>query len=237
MDIVIKDFSLAFEKKTFIKNLNTIFEAGKITCLLGPSGIGKSSLLRAIAKLYTRDDSVELSGTITSDAPAYMAQTDLLLPWLTVLDNALLGSKLRGKISEDEKQKAIALLTEVGLGENLKDYPSTLSGGMRQRVALVRTFLEDKSVVLMDEPFSALDAITRLKLQDIAAKLLKGKTVLLVTHDPLEALRLADTIYVLSGLPAQLGEPIIPHGVAPRSTTEPEVLLLQGKLLKQLEGL
>ena len=237
MDIIIEDFSLAFEKKTFIKNLNFIFKAQKTTCLLGPSGVGKSSLLRAIAKLYTRDDNVELSGNITSDAVAYMAQSDLLLPWLTVLDNALLGYKLRGSISESKKQKAIELLTEVGLGENLNDYPSTLSGGMRQRVALVRTFLEDKLVVLMDEPFSALDAITRLKLQDIAAKLLKGKTVLLVTHDPLEALRLADTVYVLSGLPAQLGEPIIPPGIAPRSTTEPEVLLLQGKLLKQLEGL
>ncbi len=102
------------------------------------------------------------------------------------------------------------------LGDAIHLYPAQLSGGMRQRVALVRTLLEERPIVLMDEPFSSLDVITRLKLQDLAAELLAAKTVLLVTHDPLEALRLADRVYVLHGAPAVLSEPLIPDGPRPR---------------------
>jgi len=152
---------------------------------------------------------------------AYMAQTDLLLPWFSALDNALLGARLRGSISTALQTKAKKLFVQVGLQGAEKKLPHQLSGGMRQRVALVRTLLEEKSIVLMDEPFSAVDTITRFQLQTLAANLLKKCTVLLVTHDPLEALRLADDIYILSGQPAKLDLILQLENSAPRDISDP----------------
>jgi putative hydroxymethylpyrimidine transport system ATP-binding protein len=123
----------------------------------------------------------------------------------------------------------------VGLFDALELLPAQLSGGMRQRVSLVRVLLEDKPIVLMDEPFASLDAITRVKLQTLTAELLRERTVILVTHDPLEALRIGHMIYVLSGTPAQLSQPLIPQGKPPRKMTDPTLLSLQGKLLMELE--
>ncbi|HJO88014.1 MAG TPA: ATP-binding cassette domain-containing protein, partial [Rhodospirillales bacterium] len=119
---------------------------------------------------------------------------------------------------------------------NVHDLPTKLSGGMRQRTALARTLMEDRPVVLMDEPFSALDAITRIRLQDMAAELLNDRTVLLVTHDPLEALRLGDRIHVLAGRPVTLDEPLIPVGVRPRDLHDPAVLAGQADLLERLSA-
>jgi putative hydroxymethylpyrimidine transport system ATP-binding protein len=219
--IILENISLSFAQQTLFSNLSCEFTANQFTCILGPSGVGKSSLLRLIADLYPM-------------RIAYMAQTDSLLPWLNTEENALFGARLRGKISTDKKNQARELLKRVGL-KNTEQNIDELSGGMRQRVALVRTLLEDKPIVLMDEPFAALDVITRLNLQDLAAELLKNKTVILVTHDPLEALRLGHTIYVLSGTPAQLGTPIIPVGTIPRATTNADILQLQGELLTRLQ--
>jgi putative hydroxymethylpyrimidine transport system ATP-binding protein len=112
--------------------------------------------------------------------------------------------------------------------------PATLSGGQRQRVALARTLMEDRPAVLMDEPFSSLDAITRTRLQDLAATLLYGKTVLLVTHDPLEALRLGDLVYVMAGRPATVEPPLRPGGEPPRAVDDPGLLELQAALLARL---
>ena len=157
------------------------------------------------------------------------------MPWLTVLENCLLGYRLRQQsVSGEEKSKALALLSRVELGNAIHLYPAQLSGGMRQRVTLVRTLLEERPIVLMDEPFSSLDVITRLKLQDLAAELLAARTVLLVTHDPLEALRLADRVFVLSGAPAVLSEPLIPDGPRPRPPKDLNVLKIQGQLLDLL---
>ena len=122
----------------------------------------------------------------------------------------------------------------VGLSKNIKDLPSTLSGGMRQRVALVRTIMENRPVVLMDEPFSNLDAVSKVKMQDLAADLLGDRTVLLITHDPIEALRLGDEIYILSGRPVKFSSPIIPKGARPRPITDPKLLKEQASLLKRL---
>ena len=149
-----------------------------------------------------------------------MAQQDLLLPWLGALDNVLLGYRLRG-VSRAElkrlRERGRELLDRVGLGGREGDLPATLSGGMRQRVALARTLMEDRPVVLMDEPFSALDAITRFRLQDLAAEMLAGRTVLLVTHSPSEAVRLGHRLYVLSGQPARPRRPArAPRRSAPR---------------------
>lgn len=162
--------------------------------ILGPSGIGKSTLLRQIAGLFARSPH---GGGI-----AWMAQQDLLLPWLTIRENVTLGARLRGKAPD--RNRAEALLERLGLASAAAARPATLSGGMRQRVALARTLMEDRPLVLMDEPFSALDPVTRESIQDLACELLADRAVLLVTHDPAEACRIADRIFVLSGRPAAL---------------------------------
>jgi putative hydroxymethylpyrimidine transport system ATP-binding protein len=112
--------------------------------------------------------------------------------------------------------------------------PSELSGGMRQRAAIARTLYEDRPIVLMDEPFSALDTFTRVRIQDLAAELLEGRTVLMITHDPLEACRLGHHLVVMSGTPAQLAPPISLRGATPRALDDPELLRTQGELMKLL---
>jgi putative hydroxymethylpyrimidine transport system ATP-binding protein len=167
-----------------------------------------------------------------------MAQRDLLLPWLDILDNVLLGHRLRGDAAalEAARPRAHALLTDVGLGDRMGDRPEALSAGMRQRAALARTLCEARPVVLMDEPFAHLDAVTRLDLQDLAARLLSGRTVVLVTHDPLEALRLGHQVRVLSGSPFTVGPAIEPAGSVPRDPADPALLGLQARLIAELRS-
>jgi putative hydroxymethylpyrimidine transport system ATP-binding protein len=208
--------------------LSLEFAAGRTTCLLGRSGVGKTSLLRHLAGL--------LPGTTPAAPVAYMAQRDLLLPWLSVLDNVLLGYRLRGDEAarRASEPRARALLADVGLADRLHDLPRTLSGGMRQRAALARTLCEDRPIVLMDEPFAHLDAVTRFDLQDLAARLLQSKTVVLVTHDPLEALRIGHEVRVLAGSPFSVGPAIVPVGDVPRDPAEPGLLALQARLIADL---
>lgn len=210
--------------------LSLDFAGGRTTCLLGLSGVGKTSLLRHLAGL--------LPGTRPAGPVAYMAQRDLLLPWLDVLDNVLLGYRLRGDPAARRaaEPRARTLLGEVGLGDRLHHRPQALSGGMRQRVALARTLCEDRPIVLMDEPFAHLDAVTRLDLQDLAARLLTDRTVVLVTHDPLEALRVGHEIRVLSGSPFVVGPAIVPAGDVPRDPAEPALLALQARLIAELRS-
>jgi putative hydroxymethylpyrimidine transport system ATP-binding protein len=141
---------------------------------------------------------------------------------------------LRGDSESAHLQRATQLLADVGLHGEEKKYPRQLSGGMRQRVALVRTLMEDRPIVLMDEPFSAVDAITRFQLQALAIKLLKNRTVLLVTHDTFEALRMADNIYVLSGKPANVTLAAELHSAVPRDLHDQELLRYQAKLFDAL---
>ncbi|MBZ8117174.1 ABC transporter ATP-binding protein [Roseovarius sp. LXJ103] len=209
---------------------------GAWTCLLGASGVGKSTLLRLIAGVA---DGVTLDGSITAtDATslkgriAMMAQSDLLMPWLTITQNVTLGARLRG--TAPDAPRAEALLEQVGLAEHAGKRPEALSGGQRQRAALARTLMEDRPLVLLDEPFSALDARTRAQVQDLTADLLKGRTVLMVTHDPAEAARLADHITILTEechntWPA-------PSGTAPRPVDDPAMLNTTGALLARLRA-
>ncbi|MBM3490383.1 MAG: ABC transporter ATP-binding protein [Alphaproteobacteria bacterium] len=226
---------LAYGGRAVFQDLALTLQGGEITCLLGPSGVGKSSLLRLIAGLgasgavgqVSAGDGQPLVGRV-----AFMDQRDLLLPWLNVLGNVTLGQRLRGQPIDAER--ALAMLRAVGLAEVAGLWPAALSGGMRQRAALARTLMEDRPFVLMDEPFSQLDALTRTMVQDLAGRLLGGRTVLLVTHDPWEALKLGHTVLVLAGNPARLGPPLRPPGPPPRPPAEPGLLALYRVLLQRL---
>ena len=220
------------------EGLSLHLPAGGWTCVLGPSGVGKTTLLRLIAGLENNaSGSVSCSDGLPADGRiAYMAQQDLLLPWLSLIGNATLGKRMRGGRKKEDDRRARSLLERVGLGTYAERRPDACSGGMRQRAAVVRTLIEDRPVVLMDEPFSALDAITRMELQEIAAELLARHTVLLVTHDPLEALRLGHRIHVMTGRPARIGAPILLAGDTPRPIGDPELVALHVELLDRLSG-
>ena len=245
-DVILKNAALSYDNRVVFKDLNLTLEGGQWTCLLGGSGVGKTSLLRFIAGLSTAKG-LKTSGTvfcedhkILEDRFAWMSQQDSLLPWFSVLENVTLGSRLRNsifkrnKLSPEDRSRAENIISKVGLANKANELPQNLSGGQRQRVALARTLMEDKPLVLMDEPFGALDAITRLNLQDLACELLQNRTVMLITHDPLEALRLGHQIYHLQGNPATLTEAILPPGSTPRSLENRELMTLQGELLERL---
>jgi putative hydroxymethylpyrimidine transport system ATP-binding protein len=192
------DFS--HKSHNLFTDLNLRLAPGVWTCLLGPSGVGKSTLLRLLAGLNTggtftgsiqTDDGGPMDGRI-----AYMAQSDLLAPWLNIYDNVLLGARLRGEAPDFDR--ANDLISRVGLSGHSSKRPAALSGGMRQRVALARALMEDRPFVLLDEPFAALDAKTRSEMQELAFKMLKKRTVLLVTHDPAEAARLGHHIRIMT---------------------------------------
>jgi putative hydroxymethylpyrimidine transport system ATP-binding protein len=163
---------------------------------------------------------------------AWMAQQDLLLPWRRLRGNLLLGAQLRGERAD--AARADSLIEAVGLAGRETAWPAELSGGMRQRAALARTLMEDRPIVLMDEPFSSVDAPTRHRLQDLAARLLAGRTVLLVTHDPLEAMRLAHKVVVLRGSPALLEEIPVPMSAPARDPRDPPVMAAAAALLDSL---
>ncbi|WP_193139460.1 MULTISPECIES: ABC transporter ATP-binding protein [unclassified Meridianimarinicoccus] len=221
---------------TLFGPLDLTLEPGGWTCLLGPSGVGKSTILRLIAGL---DTGARFTGQITADGGplppshlAYMAQDDLLLPWRSVLGNVMLGAELRGQ--KAERARAEKLLSDVGLAAHSGKRPAALSGGQRQRVALARTLMEDRPVVLLDEPFSALDARTRADMQDLAFGLLAGRSVLLVTHDPAEAARLGHRIFVLES--HGLAQMPTPPGAPLRAVDDPALLTAQAQLLQHLRG-
>ncbi len=201
--------------------------SGGWTCLLGPSGVGKTTILRLLAGLETHGT---FKGELKTQTCSYMAQQDLLLPWLNVIGNVTLGAKLRGEKIDQERAKA--LIEQVGLSEHATKFPRQLSGGMRQRVSLARTLMEDQDLVLLDEPFSALDAKKRADMQELAHELLSGKTVMLVTHDPAEAARLGDKNEIMDAtgiqqMPAKKKKTIL----APEAA---ETLKLQSNLLVAL---
>ncbi|QUS37170.1 ABC transporter ATP-binding protein [Falsirhodobacter algicola] len=207
---------------------------GRWTCLLGPSGIGKSTLLHAFAGLT---DGLSIDGTVgagdgrpLAGRTALMAQADGLLPWLTAQENVVLGDRLRRR--RPDAERARALLARAGLAGLEGRKPGALSGGQRQRAALARTLYEDRPVVLLDEPFSALDVANRARMQDLAARALAGRTVLHVTHDPAEAARLGHAIRLLTpqGI-AAIPPPDLP---APRAPDHACTLELTGRLTRQL---
>ncbi len=218
---------------------------GAFVSLVGPSGCGKSTVLRILAGLMEpTSGSASIDGRSVVGRPgaaAYMPQKDNLLPWRRALGNATLGAEIAGVSTPAAAARAMPLLERFGLAGFERAWPAQLSGGMRQRVALLRTFLLDRSVLLLDEPFGALDAITRRHmyawLQDVW--LTDGRTVLFVTHDVEEALYLSDQVVVLSPRPGQVVATIRMDATRPRSpqlVTDPSFVARKAELLAALES-
>jgi ABC-type nitrate/sulfonate/bicarbonate transport system ATPase subunit len=204
---------------------------GELLAVVGPSGCGKTTLLELICGLQTPD-----AGTIDCAPAALMPQRDLLLPWLSALDNAALAPRIAHVPRSEARDRARALFAELGLDGFEDARPNELSGGMRQRVAFLRTLMSGKTLLCLDEPLSALDAITRAEMQAWLADALRQepRTVVLVTHDVEEAVVLADRIVVLSPRPGRVRGELDVTLARPRSRTDPAVQALRERVLETL---
>jgi ABC-type nitrate/sulfonate/bicarbonate transport system ATPase subunit len=205
--------------------------AGEILAVVGPSGCGKSTLLEILCRLRTPD-----TGSLACEPAVLMPQHDLLLPWMSALDNAALGLRIAGLSRARARARARQSFSELGLEGFERARPSELSGGMRQRVAFARTLLAGKPVLCLDEPFGALDAITRAEMQRwLSATLAQTpRTVVLVTHDVEEAILLADRVIVLSRRPGTVIAELSVLAPRPRAHTDDEVLALREQALLAL---
>lgn len=209
MRLEIKNVSAEYSGKQIITNVNFSVADGEFVSILGESGSGKSTLLKVISgilpaargEIFVDDEKV----TKISKHFAYMPQDDLLLPWWNIMQNVCLAARISGDLPTAEK-RATELLEEFGLAEYKNSYPKELSGGMRQRIAFLRTALSSADIWMLDEPFAALDVITRGELQDWLLDLRKkiSNTVLMVTHDIEEAIYLSDKIYIIRGTPSKI---------------------------------
>ena len=204
----IKDLSKNYHTKQdetlAVDNFSFDLKNGEFVAIVGPSGCGKSTILNILAGLDTKS-----SGEIILDdntKMGYMLQQDALFNWKTVLENCLLGLEINKNLTKENKQYVLDLLNTYGLKEFIDNYPNTLSGGMRQRVALIRTLATKPDLLLMDEPFSALDYQTRLAVSDDVYKIIKSekKSAIMVTHDIAEAISMADKIIILSKRPSTI---------------------------------
>ena len=193
------------QKETLaIDNFSITIPKNKIIAIIGPSGCGKSTLLNIIGGLEKKTN-----GNIIKKKNlkiGYMFQNDCLFPWLTILDNCTLGLKIKKELTKEKEQYIINLLTSYGLKDFINSYPNNLSGGMRQRVALIRTLAINPDILLLDEPFSSLDFDTRLLIADDVYKIIKKEqiTTILITHDIEEAISFADEVIVLSKRPTKI---------------------------------
>ncbi|MCS7217246.1 MAG: ABC transporter ATP-binding protein [Candidatus Bipolaricaulota bacterium] len=210
---------------------------GEVVGLVGPSGCGKTTLLRVSAGLLRPGrGEVRVFGRAPRGRVAYMPQGDSLLPWRTALGNVLAALEVDGPVPPEARRRAQELFGRFGLSGFEKSFPHELSGGMRQRVALLRTFLARRELLLLDEPMGALDALTRAELQDWLVEVLQAlpRTVVLVTHDVEEALLLGDRVLVLSPRPARPLQEVRPAGPRPRARGSPELQALRLRILEAL---
>jgi sulfonate transport system ATP-binding protein len=243
---MIQDVALAEVAKAFTHNrehipvldkLSLAVAPGEFVAILGPSGCGKSTVLRLIAGLeQPTSGEVAIGGrpvSVTDDRCAVVFQEPRLLPWRTVAQNVALGARRRA--GGNQSSRVRELLAEVGLGDSAAAWPHQLSGGMAQRVALARGLAAEPAVLLLDEPFAALDALTRLRMQDLLLQVreLHDQTVVLVTHDIDEALYLADRIVILGDTPARV---VATHRIPlarPRDRSHPTIGRLRDDILRR----
>lgn len=232
----IQNLSLNFKGKELFKNLNFDILENRNTALLGTSGVGKSTLLRCIADLEKENITSGKIALKEGTNIAWLSQENSLFPWLSILDNVQLYHHLKGTKTKQTLEKAKELLNQVNMSEHQNKKTYELSGGQKQRVALARTLMQEANLILMDEPFSALDAITKIQLQDLTCQLLKNKTVVLVTHDPQEAIKLANYIYILKNQPVILEEVASLQGTLPHELSNEKLWNLQEELISKLKG-
>ena len=232
----IQNLNLEFKGKQLFENLICDILENRSTALLGTSGVGKSTLLRCIADL--EKENITSGKIILKEGTniAWLSQENSLFPWLSILDNVQLYHHLKGTKTKQTLQKAKELLIQVNMSAHQNKKTYELSGGQKQRVALARTLMQEANLILMDEPFSALDAITKIQLQDLTCELLKNKTVVLVTHDPQEAIKLANHIYIFKNQPIIIEEVASLQGTLPHLLSNEKLWNLQEELISKLKG-
>lgn len=221
-----ENVTVTYENEPVIEKVNLTLEKGEIVSLLGASGSGKTTFFNAVAGLYKVDEGrIFLDGediTGKTGKVSYMLQKDLLLAHYTILDNVSLPLVMKGESKKLAREKAREYFELFGLAGCEKKYPSELSGGMRQRAALMRTYLTGNDVVLLDEPFSALDTITKSAMHSWYLDIMReiGLSTVFVTHDIDEAILLSDRVYILSGVPGRITDEIKIDLPKPRSIDE-----------------
>ena len=241
--LTVKHITKTFDGKKVLEDVSVTLREGELVSLLGISGSGKTTLFNIISGLMEPDEGqVFLDGTDITGKPgsiSYMLQKDLLLPFRTVRDNVSLPLLLHGMDKKQARQKAEELLPRFGLEGTGKKYPHQLSGGMRQRAALLRTYLFSRNVALLDEPFSALDTLTKGEMHKWYLQVMEEirLSTLFITHDIDEAILLSDRIYILTGSPGRVTEEIAVDASRPRTAdfclTE-EFLACKKKILQRL---
>lgn len=230
--------SFQYDEKPIIEKLNAVVQEGELISIIGPSGCGKSTLFRLITGLEKENaGTIEVKGTTPV---GYMPQKDMLLPWRTIIENAALPLECQGVKKKEAQMKAQELLEQFGLQGYEKKQPKDLSGGMRQRVSFIRTLLTGGDLLLLDEPSSALDALTKASLQEWLFEQWKHwqKTILFITHDVEEALFLSNRIFVVTEQPiTSLTERIVPLGQerSRKDLHRPEMLALKDELIGMLQ--
>lgn len=220
--LIVKDVTFSYDQENIIEDINIELHDNELVCLLGSSGGGKTTLFNVISGLRTpQKGKVLLDGEDITGQPghiSYMLQKDLLLPYRTIEDNVALPLIIKGEKKKEARKKAGEFFDEFGLSGTHKKYPSQLSGGMRQRAALLRTYMFSKDVALLDEPFSALDTLTKSDMHrwylDVMDKI--HLSTLFITHDIDEAILLSDRIYLLTGKPGKITEEIVIKEPKPR---------------------
>lgn len=234
-----------------LSNVSFRVASGEFLAIIGPSGCGKSTLLRVVSGLLgATQGRVEIDGRPITRVPpgiGFLFQSDALLPWKTAKENVAIGAILAGKSPDKADRRAQSLLSEIGLGKALHKYPSELSGGMRKRVALTRTMAYEPTVFLLDEPFTALDAQTRIYVGNRFLRVLEtlGQTVLVVTHDIDEAIAMADRVLVMTASPGRIAADFAIDLPRPRdyyrSRFEPRFRVIQERvweiLRREMQGI
>ena len=233
--------SKSFQHLQIFKHFSICVPRRSFTVMIGPSGCGKSTLFNVLTGIEPRDSGeLKWQGTPFDHlgrTAAYMQQHDLLLPWLSLIENALLPARIAGTPKNVSTPQALALFERLGLDGFEAYLPRKVSGGMRQRCALVRTLMFEQDLVFLDEPLSALDAITRRSLQSLLLLLQSefGKTILMITHDIEEALLLADEVLLLSRRPMGIEERFRLKQPKPRQIDDPQLLAIKAHVLKRLQ--
>ncbi|ALE84245.1 ABC transporter [Pseudonocardia sp. HH130629-09] len=237
-----RDLSVSYGDLPVLSGVSLDVAPGEFVSLVGPSGCGKSTLFGALAGILdgaTVTGDIEVDGGPVRGAPfGLMPQQDLLFPWRTVLDNTALGLEVARVPRREARERARALFEPFGLAGFEDARPGELSGGMRQRAALLRTVVAGRQVLLLDEPFGALDALTRTAMQDWleSVRARYGWTTVLITHDVREAALLSDRVLVFSPRPATVVRELVVDSGRPRSRTDPALAAVEADLLDTLRG-